>query len=277
MCECWFVRKWVFDMPKVIEQNDILAAVKNNMNGGSWHGLSENDWKEIEELINSAEPTDSETKTEFPDFISNNGFIEHFHVTSGKSNRKGYDITIEESKMLKSHESFMANIDSTLPQNKNEILFSQHHTQFWRKNDSVENFHKSFKTCWDDHINHLHNYDGNKHISCFLISSDDVLSVYEHMDDDNNIFYGDLARQDRMNFCLSYDLDLLDYMYEYHIDIDYVIYFNTMRNYVEIIKVLNIPAIKEYLPKHEYELHPLMVMETSSTYGIHVPNISKGE
>lgn len=62
MCECWFVRKWVFDMPKVIEQNDILAAVKNNMNGGSWHGLSENDWKEIEELINSAEPTDSETK-----------------------------------------------------------------------------------------------------------------------------------------------------------------------------------------------------------------------
>lgn len=264
-------------MPKIIEQNDILVAVKNNMNGGSWHGLSENDWKVIEGLINSVKPTDSEIKTEFPDFISNNGFIEHFHVTSGKSNRKGYDVTTEESKMSKSHESFMANIDSTLPQNKNEISFSQHHTQFWRKNDSVENFHKSFKTCWADHINHLHNYDGNKHISCFLISSDDVLSVRERMGDDNDIFYGDLARQDRINFCLSYDLDLLDYMYKYHTDIDYVIYFSTMRNYIEIIKVLNIPAIKEYLSKHEYELHSLMAMETSSTYGIHTPNISKGE
>ena len=264
-------------MSKIIEQNDILTAVKNNMNDDSWHGLSENDWKEIEELISSAKPTDSESKTEFPDFISSNGFIEHFHVTSGKSNRKGYDITTEESNMLKSHESFMENIDSTLPQNNNEILFSKHHTQFWRKNDSVENFHKSFRTCWDDHINHLHNYDGNKHISCFLISSDDVLSVYEHMDDDNDIFYGDLARHGRINFCLSYDLYLLNYVYEYRTDIDYVIYFNIMRNYVEIIKVSNVPAIKEYLPKHKYKLYPLIAMETLSTYGIHVPNISKGE
>lgn len=264
-------------MSKVIEQNDILVSVKHNIRGNSWHGLSENDWKEIEELVCSAKPTDSKSKTEFPDFISSNGFIEHFHVTSGKSNRKGYDITTEESKMQKSHEYFMTNIDSTLPQNKNEILFSHHHTQFQRKNDSVINFHKSFKTCWDNHINHLHNYDGNKHISCFLISSDDVLSVYKHMCDDNNIFYGDLVRCKEINFCLSYDLDLLDYMYEYRTDIDYVIYFNTLRNYVELIKVLNIPAIKEYLSKHKYELYSPKVMEISSTYGAHIPNISKGE
>ena len=264
-------------MSKVIEENNILISVKNTINGGSWHGLSKSDWEEVEELINSAKPTDSESKTEFPDFISNNGFIEHFHITSGKSTRKGYDITTEESKMLKSHDSFMANINSALPQNNNEILFSQHHTQFCRKNDSVENFHISFKTCWADHIKHLHNYNGNKHLSCFLISSDDVLSVYEHMDDDNNIFYGDLARQQKINFCLSYDLDLLDYIYEYRTDIDYVIYLNIMRNYVEIIKVLNIPAIKEYIPKHKYELYSLIALETSSTYGIHVPNIGKGK
>ena len=261
-------------MSKVIEQNDILVSIKNAINGDSWHGLSENDWKEIEELINSVNPTDSESKTEFPDFVSNKGFIEHFHVTSGKSNKKGYDITTEESKMLKNHETFMKNIDSTIPHN-NEILLSQYHTKFWRKNDSVENFHKSFKTCWSDHIKHLHNYNGNKHLSCFLISSDDVLTVYEYMDDDNNILYGDLARQGRINFCLSYDLDLLDYIYEYCTDVDYVIYFNVNRNYVEIIKVSNIPAIKEYLPKHNYKLYPLIVLESSSTYGIHVSNINK--
>lgn len=262
-------------MPKVIEENDMLISVKNAMNGGSWHGLSQSDREEIKELINSAKPTDSKSKTEFPDFISNNGFIEHFHVTSGRSTKKGYDIAVEESKMLRSHNSFMANIGSVLPQNSNEILLSQHHTQFCRKNDSVENFHKSFKMCWANHIKHFHNYNGNKHLSCFLVSSDDVLSVYEHMNDENNICFGDLARQQKINFCLSYDLDLLDYMYQYHTDIDYVIYFNVARKYVEIIKILNIPALKEYIPKHKYELYPLMVTEASSTYGIHVPNITK--
>ena len=264
-------------MSKVIEENTILISVKRAMNGNSWHGLSEDDWKEVEDLINSAKLTDSKSKTDFPDFISNNGFIEHFHVTSGKSTRKGYDVTTNESKMLKSHDSFMANINSILPQNNNEILFSHHHTQFWRQNDSVRNFHKSFKTCWNSHINHLHNYNRNKHFSCFLISSDDVLSVYEHMDDDNDIFYGDLSRQKKINFCLSYDSDLLDFIYEYHTDIDYVIYFNIMQNYVEIIKTLNIPAIKEYLPKHKYELYPFIAIETSNTYGIHMYNVNKGE
>ena len=27
-------------MPKIIEKKDILAAVKNHVNGGSWHRLS---------------------------------------------------------------------------------------------------------------------------------------------------------------------------------------------------------------------------------------------
>lgn len=88
-------------MSKVIEENTILISVKRAMNGNSWHGLSEDDWKEVEDLINSAKLTDSKSKTDFPDFISNNGFIEHFHVTSGKSTRKGYDVTTNESKMLK--------------------------------------------------------------------------------------------------------------------------------------------------------------------------------
>lgn len=263
-------------MSDVIKQNDILTAVKNIMDYRAWHGLSENDWKEIQELIASAKSTDSESKTEFPDFISSNGFIEHFHVTSGKSNKKGYDVTAEESKMLKKHDLFMKDINSVLSHD-DKVLLRQYYTKFWRKNDSVENFHKSFEKCWTDHINHLYNYKGNKHLSCFLISSDDVLSVYECMEDDNDIFYGDLSRQANIAFCLSYDSYLLDYMYEYYKNIDYVIYFNTVRNYVEIIKVLNIPVIKEYLSKHNYVLCPLIGgMEILSTYGVHAPDIQKG-
>lgn len=212
-------------------------------------------------LINSAKPTDSETKTEFPDFISNNGFIEHFRVTSGKSTRKGYDIATKESKMQKEHESFMANMTLTSPNCLS--------TSFCREDDSIDNFHKSFKMCWEYHINHLYKYNGKKHLSCFLISSDDVFRVYECPYDNNNICYGDLARRDeQMKFCLSYDSYLLDYIYEYKKDIDYVIYFNKNQEYVEIIKISNIPFIKKYLSKHTYKLHAPETVENSTTYSI---------
>lgn len=257
-------------MSKVIEENSILNSVKKAMKRklSLLHDLSENDYKEIDKLINLVKSTDTESKTEFPDFISDSGFVEHFHVTSGKSNRGGYDVTKEESKMLKSHETFMANIDSTLSQNNNEISFSRHHTQFCRKNDSVENFHKSFKTCWEKHINHLHNYNGNKHLSCFLISSDDILSVLEFTNDD-------VLLDKTENFRLSYDFELLDFMYKHCTDIDYVIYFNILRNYVEIIKVSNIPVIKEHFLKHNYKFCSDNAIKICNTYGVHVPNINK--
>lgn len=265
-------------MSAVVNQDNILCVVREKACGGSGHGVTESEWKAFRKLLLSVKPNDSESKTVFPDFISNDGFIEHFHVTSGKFSRKGYDITKEESKMQQSHNNFMENAPANLPtDNKNNILLSQHHTYFWRKNDSVENFHKSFKTCWEDHIDHLHNYTGNKHMSCFLISSDDVLTVYEHMDDEDNIFFGDLARQDRINFCLSYDMELLDYIYDYRDEIDYVIYCNINRGYVEVIKTTNIPAIKKYLPNHKWELSPLQCLETASTYGVHISNFSKGD
>lgn len=253
-------------MSKVIDQNEILNSIRAD--GNSFHGLSDSDWNEIIGLINSVKPTDSKSKTEFPDFLSEDGFIEHFHVTSGKSNRKGYDITTKEEKMNKSHESFVENMSSIIPKDNS---VSQHHTKFQREDDSIDNFHKSFKKCWGKHIKHLHNYSGNKHLSCFLISSDDVLSVYEPVNDGNGLCFGDLSRQDKLDFCLSYDFELLDYIYQYQFDVDYVIYFNVMRNYTEIIKVSNIPAIKDYLTKHKYELFPLILMEVLSTYGVHIP------
>lgn len=182
----------------------------------------------------------------------------------------------KESKMQQSREDFMNTVPDSLPkENDNRILMSQHHTSFCRQNDSVDYFHKSFKTCWEDHINHLHDYMGDKHISCFLISSDDVLAVCEHLDDTNGIGFGDLVQKDKINFCLSYDYALLDYIYKYENEIDYVIYYNTFRGYVEVIKVSNIPAIKEYLSNHRWELYSLQCTETSSTYGVHIPNFSK--
>ena len=58
-------------------------------------GLLENERKEIIEIINEAKPNPS--SSEFPDFIFNDGFIEHFQVTSSKVTKKGSTHTKKES------------------------------------------------------------------------------------------------------------------------------------------------------------------------------------
>lgn len=80
-------------MSSVINQDDILKIVREKACGCSAHGVTDSEWKEFRQLLLSVKSNDSESKTVFPDFISENGFIEHFHVTSGKSSRKGYDVT----------------------------------------------------------------------------------------------------------------------------------------------------------------------------------------
>lgn len=116
-------------MKELINQKEILENVKEifKRKNYGFHGITFTDKKEFENLLMSVKENDTKNKTEFPDFISENGFVEHFHVTSGKSTRKGYDTTTQESKMQKSHESFMKNFsEKTLETNNIE-------TALWKK------------------------------------------------------------------------------------------------------------------------------------------------
>lgn len=255
---------------KIIDEQVILENVKKKIHCGvAWHGISLKDYDEIDALVKFAKATDTSNKTEFPDFECASGFIEHFHVTSGESSKKGYKITTDKSKDLAQHSKFMEE-KSENPSNN----FSEFHTSFSRK-DSIENFHKSFKKAWENHIQHLHKYNGKKHISCFLISSDDVLRVKEKLEDENEIIYGDLTN-DNIIFCLSYDLELLNYIYSYKEDIDYVIYYNENTDYVEILKTINIPYIMNRIHNKTYKIHSPNVICFSDSYGIHLPKHSGG-
>ena len=50
-------------------------------------GLLEEDRYQIENILRTASPNPNES--EFPDFVFHNGFIEHFQISSSKTNRKG--------------------------------------------------------------------------------------------------------------------------------------------------------------------------------------------
>lgn len=256
---------------KLIDQDEILESVKSKLDGGSSHGLTNEEYTDVRNLLKSVTPNDTEKQTIFPDFVSEYGFIEHFHVTSGKMNSKGYETLTARAETQRDHEKFMNDTMENLPKNNNDILFTQHHTTICRQHDSLDKFHNSFEKTWCDHIDSLSKYNGQKHISCFMISSDDVLETMESSVAVNGICYGDLVANDIPHFCLAYDTKLLNFMYQYRDLIDYVIYYNMRWKYAEIIKLKNIPALKTFLEHRRYYIGAVLLWETSSTYGIHIP------
>ena len=103
-----------------------------------------------------------------------------------------------------------------------------------------------------------------------MVSSDDVIAVRENSVDGQGVFYGDLFLTRKIPYCLVYDNELLDYMYNYNDVIDFVIYYN-LHGRMEVVQLKNIPNVKQMLLNREFILYPLVTMEASSTYGIHVP------
>ena len=64
-----------------------LNFIKEHLESDSmFYGMSKEDCDRIEKMILSAVP--NPRSSEFPDFICDGGFIEHFQISSGKTTRK---------------------------------------------------------------------------------------------------------------------------------------------------------------------------------------------
>lgn len=225
-------------MAAIITAEQIIAELKDYIKQSPIKDES------LETLILSAKPNDvkktetSKGKTEFPDFICTNGFIEHFEITSGGSNRKGYNITIQNKKNEAEHEKFRQN-----PTN-NSCITSIDRS---RSNNSIKNLHKSIVEHLTSHLDSYDNYNGNKHLSCFLMSSDDLLRPLLYTskncpDEKAEIRYEEFEHQNKVyNMC--YDKYLLDFLYSYKDKIDYIIYYNQNKYYFEILCISEIPII----------------------------------
>lgn len=73
------------------------------LNETYYSGITEEEKKSLITLIKTAKDTDDKTTT-FPDFIGENGWIEHFEVTSSQSSKKGYESNINHAEMMRSIE-----------------------------------------------------------------------------------------------------------------------------------------------------------------------------
>ena len=235
-------------------------------------GMSEADCITFENALRLARPNASPSV--FPDFVFDGGFIEHFEITSSRSNRNGYDhkrkhVAFEQ--MAEQEEDTFKSVMNETPS------FGSVQSKSWSfsyPEHSYDYLVKSFTEKWKHHIESLSKYNGCRDIGIFLIDyPETVLGHNIDFDVLTERLYGDLLfRDDHKWYRLSRDRNLLSFVYEYREVVKYVIFKNM--DYFEVIATETIPELLKLLP-WKYQFYPCMVTEVRSIYGTSIPNTEK--
>lgn len=248
------------------KEKKCLDFVKSNIKFENYYGFSQEDIAEFKECLNSATP--NEKSSEFPDFICNNGFIEHFQISSGKITRKG-------SKHLEEFNKYQSKNEKKLFENMDNGNCSPLYATMQYSSHTYEYLKSSFKKSWEMHLLSLEKYNGNSTLGIYMIEYKDaciemIENIYANVKEGIN--YGNLKEQIRIDhYSLCHDKDLLNYMYEYKNRIHYIIY--VYNKGIEIINVENIPDLLKLLP-YDYCIAGNVATVRMDTY-IPIPNIEE--
>lgn len=211
------------------------------LNETYYSGITEEEKKSLIALIKTAKDTDGKTTT-FPDFIGENGWIEHFKVTSSQSSKKGYESNINHAEMMRSIEQQID--EKKKDKNRTDYPFSASST---RKNDSLENYRKSLMTSWKKHYQSYKKRQQELKdfkTGVFLIESDDILlQVVKFKDMRDNII-----EEYNIPFEIVYDKKIMDFIQQYSSDIRYVIFAGS-----RIVKILKISSIPDIIKNVDYQ------------------------
>lgn len=248
--------------------NEQIWFINNNCHK-YYFGLLEEDRKQIEQILRIAQP--NEKTSEFPDFKFDYGYIEHFQVSSSKLTRKG-------AEHIREINCFVSKINmetESLKQAWNETpSFDKVRSKQWAK-DNPNHSHSflinSFKKHWENHIDSLNKYTGNKDVGIFMIEyTDFALTMVENVYKEwiIGMSHGDMRNQENFHcYRLTRDRILLNFIYQYKDKIKYVIF--VYHEGFEIIRLENIPYLLKLIP-WEYEVQALAVKNISSLYNISV-------
>ncbi|WP_321383502.1 hypothetical protein [uncultured Enterococcus sp.] len=217
-----------------------IKSVFETENHKCWFGLNQSDADALKRTFeNVYQNTEANN---FPDFLFDNGYIEHFVVTSSKESKKGAQHKIEKSKF----DNRSKEIIEKLPQINGKVT-----NRFDYPEHSYGYFRNSFKKNFEKHIRSLRAYFGSKDHGIFLVEYKDIgaLEMFElSLEEVGSVFMGDIKiRQEKLDcYRLSRDKSMLNWLHEYKEELEYII-FSTREN-IEIIKIDSIPKILSLLP-----------------------------
>lgn len=249
-------------------------------------GLSEEDRIEVANLLRTAQP--NEKASEFPDFVFENGFIEHFQITASKETKKGSRQIIEENDFSRRAEKNEKTFKEECKNNPDVEKVRNVKTSMNFPDYSGKNLEDSFKRNFEHHIKSLEKYNGSKQIGVFMVENYEfAVKMYENIFNDvkKNLCYGDLRLPQKFTcYRLSRDKKLLNYIYSYKSLIKYIIFvydeytrrekakgfeglFGDLVRKIEVIKVENIPYMLKLLP-WDFDICPLFGGAVRSIHSI---------
>lgn len=264
-----------------------LEKVRKQLAPEDCMGMTNEDWEEIKKCLKTA--VENEQKNNFPDFVFDNGFIEHFQVTSSKSTRKG-------SNHLKSIKHYKNETDEKFKQVKKEwednpMMYKERKAvqEYVYKEHDYEYLKQSILHCFENHMNSLDKYDGNKEVGIFLIEyTDCAVSMAPNYTDEVfvKINNGDLKLKRKIvGYSPAYDKEMLEYFKQLKDKIKYIIWVNRTSRHIEgltgiqccenyddikVIKIDNIPDILANMPV-DYKTYPESVILSSVLHGYSIP------
>ncbi len=255
--------QYCFDLVKQYLYKDVFFA------------MSIDDEEIIRDAFDKSAPNSQ--LSEFPDFIFDKGFIEHFQVTSSFENRKGSTMERERSGIERDYQRKEQEVLSNASDGQVEI-HSISTDPYWHEPHSYEKFIKSFKSKFEKHLKSLDKYDGVKDYKIFMIEySDSALRMSKKVPENLmlEVSYGDLLIRENPTYRLSRDSELLSYIYGMRNKIDYVIFVNDGilgDVFVDVINTKNVLEIIKLL-YDGYEFHCAMTGSSKVGFAVSVPNI----
>lgn len=240
-----------------------------------YFGLNTTDALQFEHLLRSVHPNPQ--LSQFPDFVSDRGFIEHFQVTSSEVRKKAGSMQQREESI------FQKNVDKA-----NKELYEQlAHTPSYDKvaqschvftypAHSYTYFCRSFQNTWEHHFRRIDSYKGCKDTGVFMVEYlDGALQMKEHFpvqDLPAEIWFGDMMPKQKSfhEYRLSRDKEMLQYIYGFRDRIQYVIMVTDTEE-PEIIKIRNIPEINKLNPYGYAIAASPIKLELQCNYGMSIP------
>ncbi|MFS7394581.1 hypothetical protein AB6888_17270 [Carnobacterium maltaromaticum] len=234
-------------------ENHCMERLKKNISSDNSYGFSVDEFLLFEDIFETIGKNKNSNK--FPDFILQEGFVEHFVVTSSQENKKGASHKIAEVNYLKENKKIVEQLSPDRETYSNKMNYEGH---------SYANLQNSFKKNWNKHIQSLQKYNGEQKIGIFLIEYLDhmALAMCEmSLEDKPKITSGDYdIRQEKTHdYRLSRDKKMLDWISTFDDKIDFVVFMT--QEHVEIIKLSGISDLQTLLP-YEYAVAPNTTFRT---------------
>lgn len=193
------------------QESNCLTRVKQQLDIDSVHYFC-SDPQRIIRILKSAKPNPAQSN--FPDFLFENGFIEHFQITASRETRKGSEHRQKQALFCKEAERRFQRMCSELNDASPANSLTREIFEMEAPPYSYAMYETSFQKNWQHHIDSLQKYAGCRDVGVFLIEYQGPLfevlqfgrfTGFYHLHQDARILQYMAVNKDKLSYVIFTD------------------------------------------------------------------------